>query len=194
MRILNNDGSEVEACGNAARCVGRLILDEKGQSAATIETKADLLSAGDADGLEGGNLRAVSVDMGVPRFGWRDIPLAQAADDTNAVPIDLFATGGGLPSTFSAVNVGNPHAIFWVADVNAHEIERTGPLLEHHPLFPERANISLCMLPPAPSDPARLGARGGADAGLRHWRLRRRSCGHARWPCGPPCQGFAARR
>jgi diaminopimelate epimerase len=142
MRILNNDGSEVDACGNAARCIGRLILDETGRADATIETRADVLSAGNAAGLAGGNLRAVSVDMGVPRFHWRDIPLSVAAEDTRAVPLDVSGFKAGLPGTFAAANVGNPHAIFWVTDVNAHEIERVGPLLELHPMFPERVNVS----------------------------------------------------
>ncbi len=146
MRILNKDGSEVDACGNAARCVGRLILDETGRQSATIETKADLLSAGETGAIDGGNLRAVAVDMGVPRFGWREIPLALEIEDTRAVPIDVAALNAGLPSFFSAVNVGNPHAIFWVKDVNAHEIERTGAMLETHPMFPERVNVSLVAI------------------------------------------------
>jgi diaminopimelate epimerase len=146
MRILNNDGGEVEACGNAARCVGRLIMDESGHASARIETCVDLLEAAEADGSEGGNLRSVTVDMGRPRLSWRDIPLSEAAEDTNAVPIDLSHLEAGLPSTFAAVNVGNPHAIFWVKDVNAHAIERVGPLIEHHPLFPERVNVSFVSI------------------------------------------------
>jgi diaminopimelate epimerase len=147
MRILNNDGSEVEACGNAARCVGRLILDETGSPDATIETRADLLSASntvltEAAGLASGNLEPVSVDMGVPRFDWQMIPINLAVEDTRAVPLDLSALQAGLPGEFSAVNVGNPHAIFWVKDVNAHQIERVGPLIETHPMFPERVNVS----------------------------------------------------
>jgi diaminopimelate epimerase len=146
MRILNNDGGEVDACGNAARCVGRLILDETGRSSATIETRADLLSAGEAKGFEGGNMRSVAVDMGRPRFGWREIPLALPCEDTRHVPIDIASLKAGLPEHFAAANVGNPHAIFWVNDVNAHEIERIGPILERHPLFPERVNVSLVVV------------------------------------------------
>jgi diaminopimelate epimerase len=142
MRILNNDGSEVEACGNAARCVGRLMLDETGKQGTTIETRTDLLVARDSETSQGGNMRAVSVDMGVPRFGWKDIPLLSEALDTRAVSIDVAALEAGLPHHFAAVNVGNPHAIFWVEDVDAHAIERTGPLLEVHPLFPEKVNVS----------------------------------------------------
>ncbi len=80
--------------------------------------------------------------MGVPRFGWSEIPLSIPVEDTRAVPIDVTGLNAGLPGVFSAVNVGNPHAIFFVDDVNAHAIERTGPILEKHPLFPERVNVS----------------------------------------------------
>jgi diaminopimelate epimerase len=146
MRILNNDGSEVEACGNAARCVGRLMLDETGKAGTTIETRTDLLVATNSEALEGGNLRPVSVDMGVPHFGWRDIPLAKEALDTRAVPIEVASLEAGLPHHFAAANIGNPHAIFWVDDVNAHAIERVGPLLEVHPLFPEKINVSFAQI------------------------------------------------
>jgi diaminopimelate epimerase len=141
MRILNADGGEVEACGNAARCVARLMMDEKGNSHTSIETRVDLLTADDGGTVASG-LRPVAVNMGKPRFGWQDIPLSIAVDDTRHVPIDSAYLEAGLPTEFVAVNVGNPHAIFVVADVNAHAIERTGPILETHPHFPARVNVS----------------------------------------------------
>jgi diaminopimelate epimerase len=151
MRILNADGGEVEACGNAARCIARFVMDEKGSVEASIETRVDLLTAVDGGAADGGardgtaddgGLRPVAVDMGRPRFGWQEIPLSIAMDDTRHVPIDLSGLKAGLPQEYVAVNVGNPHAIFIVDDVNAHEIERTGPILEHHSHFPERVNVS----------------------------------------------------
>jgi diaminopimelate epimerase len=82
--------------------------------------------------------------MGAPRFAWNEIPLSQPFDDTRA--IELTAAGDPGLSAPSVVNVGNPHCIFFVDDVEAHDLARFGPLFEHHPLFPERANISLAQV------------------------------------------------
>jgi diaminopimelate epimerase len=132
MRIWNNEGSEVESCGNASRCIADILFHEKGRATATIDTKGGFLSCEKADqGL-------VTVDMGSPRFGWRDIPLRQEVADTTRVPL----THAGL-SEPSVVNVGNPHAIFWVKDAGSFNLAKIGPELEHHAMFPERANISL---------------------------------------------------
>jgi len=137
MRILNADGSEAGACGNATRCIARLVMDETGRQDAVIETSAGLLSASDAGAWE-----RVTVDMGAPRLGWREIPLSRPCADTRAVPFDAgFAPL--LPPTFSAVSMGNPHAIFFVEDIAAQELGRVGPLIEHDALFPERVNVSL---------------------------------------------------
>lgn len=136
MRIYNPDSSEVGACGNATRCIGQRLLEESGRRSVAIETRAGLLSATRGDG-------GVTVDMGPARLRPVEIPLAVTAVDTRAVPIDVSGLNAGLPTHFSAVNMGNPHAIFFVDDVNAHDFARTGPILEVHPLFPERANISL---------------------------------------------------
>ena len=141
MRIVNADGGEVEACGNATRCVARLLMQESGKAQATIETKAGLLRA-----CDGGSWSEVAVDMGRPALGWAEIPLAEPCQDTSAVPLDTSALHAGLPGHFSAVNMGNPHAVFFVDDVEAHDLGRTGPLLEHHPIFPERANVSLVSI------------------------------------------------
>jgi diaminopimelate epimerase len=121
MRIWNADGGEVEACGNATRCVVQL---EGGK--ARIETRAGILS-GDGDG----------VDMGVPRFGWDEIPLAYAMD-TAAMPVGWEE----LQEPF-AVNVGNPHVVFFVGDADKVDLARLGPLIEHDPLFPERVNVNV---------------------------------------------------
>lgn len=139
MRIYNPDSSEVMACGNATRCVGQRLLDETGRDRALIETGAGLLVATRAPA-------GITVDMGAPRLEAAAVPLAVASADTRIVPLDTTALNAGLPATFSAVNMGNPHAIFFVQDVNAHALERVGPLLETNPIFPERANISLVSL------------------------------------------------
>jgi diaminopimelate epimerase len=136
MRIFNPDGGEVGACGNATRCIGKLLADEKGGDAVTIETRAGLLLA---------RVRAdeVIVDMGMPGLDWQAVPLAGNGSDTARVPIDIGAIDQRLPGWFSAVNMGNPHAVFFVEDCAAFDLDRIGPVLETHPFFPEKANVSL---------------------------------------------------
>jgi diaminopimelate epimerase len=138
MRIHNADSSEVSACGNATRCVGWLLMQEKGSAAATIETRAGLLYASDA-----GEPELITVDMGEPKFDWRDIPLAEEFRDTRAIELQIGPIDAPILHSPAVVNMGNPHAIFWVDDVDAYDLARLGPMLEHHPIFPERANISL---------------------------------------------------
>jgi len=121
MRIWNADGGEVETCGNATRCVVQL----EGGSA-RIETKGGIL-VGDAGG----------VDMGAPSFGWDEIPLAYAMD-TAAMPVGWEELQGG-----AAVNVGNPHIVFFVRDAEKVDLARLGPMIEGDPLFPERVNVSV---------------------------------------------------
>jgi diaminopimelate epimerase len=138
MRIHNRDGGEVDACGNATRCVGWLVMDETGNKAATIETNAGLLRAFDT-----GKPETVTVDMGAPKFLWNEIPLAEEFRDTRAIELQIGPIDAPILHSPSVANIGNPHAIFWVDDVDVYELERFGPLLENHPIFPERANISL---------------------------------------------------
>lgn len=135
MRILNADGSEVESCGNAARCVARLLMEEKDASTARIETLGGPLVCSDAGG---GN---VSVDLGAPRFGWQDIPLAHAVD-TNGFP--LIVDGHAFQA--SAVSVGNPHCVLFVDDAEAADVATLGPMIEHHPLFPARTNVEFVQV------------------------------------------------
>ncbi len=85
----------------------------------------------------------VTVDMGEPNFDWQKIPLAEEFRDTRGIELQIGPIDNPVLHSPSAVNVGNPHAIFWVDDVNAHDLGRLGPMLENHPIFPERANISL---------------------------------------------------
>ncbi|MBT9289463.1 diaminopimelate epimerase [Hyphomicrobiaceae bacterium 22] len=141
MRIHNADSSEVSACGNATRCVGWLLMQEKGSAAASIETRAGLLYASDA-----GEPELITVDMGEPKFDWRDIPLAEEFRDTRAIELQIGPIDAPILHSPAVVNMGNPHAIFWVDDVEAYDLAKLGPMLEHHPIFPERANISLAQV------------------------------------------------
>jgi diaminopimelate epimerase len=138
MRIHNRDGGEVDACGNATRCIGWLLMDESGRKSATIETNAGLLRAYDT-----GKPETVTVDMGEPKFAWNEIPLAEEFHDTRAIELQIGPIDAPVLHSPSVANMGNPHAIFWVDDVEAYDLARFGPLLENHPIFPERANISL---------------------------------------------------
>ncbi len=138
MRIDNADGGEVSACGNATRCIGWVLMREKGAASATIETRAGLLFASDA-----GEPEMVTVDMGAPRLKWDEIPLAEPFADTRAIELQIGPIDAPILHSPAVVNMGNPHAIFWVDDVEAHALETIGPMLENHPMFPERANISL---------------------------------------------------
>jgi diaminopimelate epimerase len=140
MRIWNADGGEVAACGNAARCVAALVAEERGRNEVTVETEAGVLDAMvNQDGT-------VTVDMGAPRFDWQDIPLAEPFADTRYIELQVGPIDAPVLHSPSVVNVGNPHCIFIVDDVDAYDLARFGPMLEHHPLFPERSNISLAQV------------------------------------------------
>jgi diaminopimelate epimerase len=141
VRIYNNDGSEAGACGNGMRCVAELIFKETGKRALTFETKAGLLNC-----WHGDTALISTVDMGPPRFAWNEIPLAEEFRDTRAIELQVGPIDQPILHSPSAVSMGNPHAIFWVNDVNAIDLGKIGPMLEHHPLFPERANISLAQV------------------------------------------------
>ena len=138
MRIWNADGGEVGACGNAARCVAALLVAERGSPHVSIETDSGMLAATVAkDG-------SVTIDMGTPRFDWNEIPLNRSFPDTRAIELPQFSKLD--LGAASMVNVGNPHCIFFVENVEEHDLASFGPVLEHDPLFPERANISLAQV------------------------------------------------
>ncbi|VAW20818.1 Diaminopimelate epimerase [hydrothermal vent metagenome] len=140
MRIYNQDGSEVAACGNATRCVAALVAEETGRNHVVVETGAGILLS-DVDGSR------ASVDMGAPKFDWQSIPLAEEFKDTNGIELQIGPIDAPILHTPSVVNVGNPHAIFWVDnDPDDYDLERFGPMLENHPIFPQRANISLAQI------------------------------------------------
>jgi len=134
MRIMNPDGSDAEACGNGTRCVAAWVMAETGADELKIETVAGVLEASmGADGL-------VTVDMGPANLDWREIPLAVEADT-----LHLGIENGPLKDPV-AVNVGNPHMVFFVDDAEAVDMAALGPELEHHPLYPERTNVEAASL------------------------------------------------
>ena len=134
MEIFNPDGSEAGACGNATRCVGRLLFEETGQERGVVQTVAGLLPVEMAeDGV-------ISVDFGPPRLDWQQIPLAAATDTLN-VPLNL----DDIPNP-CCVSVGNPHAVFFVPDVAAIKLSVVGPALETNAMFPDRANIEFAQI------------------------------------------------
>jgi diaminopimelate epimerase len=134
MKILNADGGEVDACGNAMRCVAALLMREGARDSVLIATGADLLRAERRDG------GMVTVDMGTPRLDWRDIPLSEPMDS-----LHLEISEGPLRDPV-AVSMGNPHCVFFVDDAEAIDLAAIGPVLEHHTLFPERANIEVAEI------------------------------------------------
>src|SRR6185369_2151857 len=134
MRIWNSDGGEVESCGNATRCVVQLT------GARTIDSDGGLLQGEDL-GAE------VEVAIGEPKFGWEDIPLAYAMD-TNALPM----AWDGLEQPF-AVNVGNPHLVFFVPDAREVPLEVLGPRIENDPAFPALINVNHATYVPDSNKP-----------------------------------------
>lgn len=139
MRIWNPDGAEVQSCGNGTRCVARLAMDELRESKVVIETLGGMLRAREA----GGGL--VTVDMGAPGLEWQQIPLAERMD-TRRIDIKLGPIDDPYLWGPAAVSMGNPHAVFFVDDAKSIQLDKVGPLVENHPLFPERANVSFAQL------------------------------------------------
>lgn len=131
MRIRNADGNEVEACGNATRCIARLVMDETGKSEVVVETVVGLLHA-----CEGENAM-VCVNMGAARLDWHEIPTAEKCDTLN-MPVTVGPLEGPV-----GVNVGNPHAVYFVDDCEAVDLTAAGPHVETHPFFPERINVEV---------------------------------------------------
>lgn len=163
--IINSDGTMAQACGNGMRCVVQALAAETGQKLFTFETIAGILNAEEHD--DG----SISVDMGVPRFAWQDIPLAEEFRDTRMIELQIGPIDAPVLHSPSVASMGNPHAIFWVDnEVWSYDLERFGPLLENHPIFPERANISIAEVTSRETIVLRTWERG---AGLT------RACGSA---------------
>ena len=142
IRILNSDGSEAKACGNGTRCVVSWLNRENPKQDWLFKTVPGLLNATYFDDAK------ITVDMGIPKFGWEDIPLEEEFADTTGIELQVGPIDDPVLHTPSVVNIGNPHCVFWAPnDVWSYELDRFGSLLEYHPLFPERANISIANVP-----------------------------------------------
>jgi diaminopimelate epimerase len=139
MRIYNPDGGEAQACGNATRCVASVVMDERKTDQVTVQTVAGLLES-QKTGVGSNGLPVISVDMGLARIDWRDIPVREACD-TKHMPVGI----GPLQDPVGT-NMGNPHATFFVDDAAAIPLGELGPKLEHDRFFPERANIGVAQL------------------------------------------------
>ncbi|RCW25765.1 diaminopimelate epimerase [Ciceribacter lividus] len=139
--ILNCDGTRAQACGNGTRCVVQALAAETGRKTFTFQTIAGILNAVEhEDGT-------ISVDMGEPVFEWNRIPLAEEFHDTSRIELQIGPIDAPILHSPSAVSMGNPHAIFWVdRDPMTFDLDRFGPLLENHPMFPEKANITLAQV------------------------------------------------
>lgn len=135
MQIMNADGGEVESCGNAARCVAGLLMEELGRDRVTIDTVGGPLTCTDAGS---GN---VTVDMGAPRTMWDEVPMAKAAD-TNHFSLNV----DGAIHEASAVSVGNPHVILFVPDAETAPVAELGARIERHPMFPDRTNVEFVSI------------------------------------------------
>ena len=137
MKIFNIDGSLSGACGNGTRCVAYALMDGTDLRRLVVESDAGLLEC-----TREGQWR-FTADMGKPRLGAGEIPLRDVVADTASVALPDLPEGAEKLGDFGAVNMGNPHAVFFVDDVEAHGLDRLGPLIEHHPMFPQRVNVSL---------------------------------------------------
>ena len=141
VEVVNSDGSLAENCGNGMRCVVQALAAETGQKRFVFDTLAGIITGEEhPDGL-------ISVDMGKPRFGWQDIPLAEEFADTSGIELQIGPIDDPVLHTPAVASMGNPHATFWVdKDVWSYALDRFGPLLENHPIFPERANIAIAQV------------------------------------------------
>ena len=180
VEIFNTDGSSAEACGNGMRCVALVELEATGMTRQRYETVA-----GELDVVAKGADR-ITVDMGEPRLKWDEIPLSDPFNDTKHIELQVGPIDAPILHSPSVCSMGNPHAIFWVDDVDAYDLGRTGPLLEHHPRFPEGANISLAQVDSPTSARVRTWERGAGltkacgtaacatlDSGVRLGKLER---------------------
>ena len=141
IEIINSDGSRAQACGNGMRCVVQALTVEQGVQRFTFETVAGLLFGEEQpDG-------SITVDMGTPKLAWYDIPLAEEFADTRKIELQIGPIDAPVLHSPSVASMGNPQATFWVKDdVWGYALDRFGPMLENHPIFPERANISIAQV------------------------------------------------
>ena len=152
--IYNNDGTLAGACGNGTRCVADRLCRELGVSAVKIETEAGVIAC---ERLGPWSYR---VDMGAPRLEWKDIPLRRAVADTRRVNLWPEGEGAADLGPASVVNMGNPHAVFFVPDLKRIDAAKLGPRIEVHPMFPEKANVTFAQVLARDDVRARVWERG----------------------------------
>ena len=139
MEIWNADGVEVDACGNASRCIPWLMMEESGKDSITLETNAGLLEAQRVSEFQ------VSVDMGAPKLEWDQIPLKEYMD-TRVIDVKVGPIDAPILARPGAVNMGNPHCVFFVDDAESVAADKIGPMIEYHPLFPQQANVGFAEI------------------------------------------------
>jgi diaminopimelate epimerase len=140
MRIYNADGGETQACGNGTRCIAWLLMNETDKDNVTLDTLGGILSAARA------GEKNVTIDMGEPKLKWDEIPLSEPFHDTRAIELEIGPLGAPILHSPAVINVGNPHAVFFADDLDCIDLSKAGPMLEQHPLFPDRANITLARV------------------------------------------------
>jgi diaminopimelate epimerase len=136
-RIFNADGSEVEQCGNGARCFARFVLDKRltAKKRIRVETKGGIIE------LDVRNDGQICVDMGPPRLVPAEIPF-EAPEQALSYPLEV----AGRQVELAAVSMGNPHAVLRVDDINSAPVHELGPQIEHHPRFPQRVNVGFIQV------------------------------------------------
>ena len=183
VRIYNSDGSAAGACGNGMRCIAELMFRETGKDALTFETTAGLLNC-----WKGAAPLVSTVDMGKPRFAWNEIPLAEEFADTRCIELQIGPIDEPILHSPSALSMGNPHAIFWVDDVDGLRSRQDRPAAgKPSDLSRARQHLALRCAVARAHRGAHLGARRGADQGLRLGGLRGGGRG------GAPAQAPTAR-
>jgi len=147
LRIYNTDGSEAGACGNGTRCVAYAMLDDPAMARPAESGRLTLETRGGLVSVKRMAERSFTVDMGRPRLKWDEIPLAEPFQDTRRIELQVGPIDAPVLHSPAVVNMGNPHAIFFVdRDPETYDLARIGPMLENHPVFPDRANISLAQV------------------------------------------------
>jgi len=144
MEIWNQKGFEVDACGNATRCIAWLVMEEEGSDSMVLETNDGLLLCGRAKDNEAGDPQ-ISVDMGPPKLDWTQIPLKEVMH-THHVDVKVGPIDDPVLHNPGAVNMGNPHCVFFVEDFETAKPEKVGPMIEFHPLFPEQVNVGFAKV------------------------------------------------
>jgi diaminopimelate epimerase len=137
--IWNSDGTKVSACGNGTRCVAWYLMRESGQDHMVIETEAGLLGAARAGEFD------ISVDMGEPKLDWQDIPMSERMD-TMRIELQVGPLDDPIMHGPGCVSMGNPHVVFFVQDAEVAPVKEVGPMIEHHPLFPQGVNVGFAEI------------------------------------------------